>query len=237
MPNTTYRIISIGSAVGTGVTGSYWVYLPAVAKNNTVYQYCVANEIICARLGSFLGLPVPPMGVVSERRLGAEIWCASLDFNTTGAMPPPVVPTDCYRMFPDFSCGLLLFDVLVANSDRHASNFALDNGNLHIFDHSHALFGYAPGFGLDRLNDLRDRLGISGGSHTSGNRHSLLDIVDNESLFEKWELRIKQIPDFFIEETCESVVDIGCTAFEAGAAADFLKHRRDNLRQILKSNS
>jgi hypothetical protein len=83
--------------------------------------------------------------------------------------------------------GVLLFDVLIANPDRHAMNVHLDASRkpyrMSIFDHSHALFGYENGKADERLSALKDSLGISGGTVTGQNRHCLLNAIPNDYFF------------------------------------------------------
>jgi hypothetical protein len=240
MPSALYRIESLGRHLGVGVAGSRYVYLSAVAKENGANApYCIANELICGELGRFLRLPVPPVGIVTQAGSGPMV--ASLDFNLTGNSLPPVNVNQCVRMLPTLSAGLLLFDVWIANCDRHEANFSVDTGTtppqMSIFDHSHALFGYATGQGEARLTALRDRLGISwttNGPVDSGqHRHCLLDFISTDGDFHHWLERIRSTPDFFIDEVCRDAMPYGATLQEAQAAAGFLKHRRDNLRNII----
>ena len=121
--------------------------LSAIAKDNSLAPYCIPNELICGELARFLRLPVPPVGVVSQSA-GTPLF-ASRDFNLTGNSLPPVDVAACVQQLPRLSAGLLLFDIWVANCDRHAENFSVDflatPPVMNIFDHSHALFGYAGG--------------------------------------------------------------------------------------------
>jgi hypothetical protein len=233
-----HRIITFGPPVGIGATASYYVTIQAVAKvNGAPAPYCVPNEIICAEIGRFLGLPVPPWGVVSAPNMADPHWFASLDFNLTGNALPPVDPQICFAQLPDLATGLFLFDTLIANSDRHNGNFSVDTlvnpPQMNVFDHSHALFGATAGAGQARLHDLINRLAVTGGSHTRGNRHCLIDVIANDKYFEKWLQRIQKMPDFFIEESCDSPVGMGIEGSDAHEAAAFLKHRRDNLKRII----
>lgn len=164
MSRGIYRIESMGRQLGIGVAASRYVNLSAVAKENvSAAPYCIPNELICGELGRFLRLPVPPFGIVSQTSGGVRF--ASLDFNLAGNALPPVDIANCLRILPSLSAGLLLFDIWVANCDRHAANFSVDflatPPQMNIFDHSHALFGYATGQGQSRLLVLMDRLGIS----------------------------------------------------------------------------
>jgi hypothetical protein len=244
MPGAMYRIESVGRQLGIGVAQSRYVYLSAVAKANSASTapYCIPNELICGELGRFLRLPVPPVGIVLHA--SGEPLFASLDFNLTGNSLPPVNVVNCVRDLPSLSTGLLLFDIWVANCDRHAGNFSVDfygaPPKMNIFDHSHALFGYAKGQGETRLMELRDRLGISWTTNNpvdSGqHRHCLLDAVNDDGHFDFWLNRIRATPDFYIEDICRDAEPYGLTAQEVSIAIDFLKARRDNINQIISNN-
>jgi len=107
---------------------------------------------------------------------------------------------------------------------------------MSIFDHSHALLGNQAGQGSQRLLNLRDRLGISKGAITSGNRHCLLDSLDSVVYLQGWVDKIKVIPDFFIDDICTKVLNLGASADEVNACKDFLKYRRTNLATILNNH-
>ncbi|SPE45379.1 hypothetical protein SBA7_80016 [Candidatus Sulfotelmatobacter sp. SbA7] len=235
-----YRIVYFGPLLGLGVGDGRHVSLSAVAKSNSPNTpYCVANEVICAEIGRFLGLPIPPAGVIYAPN-GTQLFYASLDFNLAGNDLPPVNVTKCVKLLPKESAGVLLFDMLIANSDRHGQNFSVDflsrPPKMNVFDHGHAMFGKDTGKGGARLHKLRDRLAVSGGSLTQGNRHSLIDQIDSDVHFGYWLDRMKQIPDFFIEDLCQEVVGLGCDEKEAEMAISFLKYRRAKLGQIIQAN-
>lgn len=216
------------------------VSIPGVAKKNcTKAPYCVPNEVVCGEIGRYLGLPVPPAGV-SYPPKGNDLFYASLDFNLTGNTLPPVNVTKCVNALPEESTGVLLFDILIANADRHGRNLSVDflpkPPRMNVFDHGHALFGSVSGQGVARLAKLRDRLGISAGSRTAGNRHCLLDQVSTDAHFGHWIDRIRQIPDYAIEDLCAELPGLGCAEAEASAAVDFLKYRRVRLSQIIEDN-
>jgi hypothetical protein len=244
MAGGPYRIVQFDRPLGTGVSDSWRLSVSAVAKYNepAAAPYCLPNELICGEIGRFLGLHVPPGAIVyAQGHSPAEHWFASLDFNLTGNSLPPVDVDDCVAQLPDLSTGLLLFDILVANCDRHAGNFAVDflasgGPQMSVFDHGHALFGFVPGQGLQRLTDLRDRLGASGGTVTTGNRHCLMDVLNTSAYFQKWLDRIRAAPNFFLEERCQAAVGLGVGDPEGFAAVDFLKYRRDNLVTILNNH-
>jgi len=155
-PVGCYRIITVGRQLGVGVAGSHFLEVSAVAKKNTArLPYCVPNELICGEIGRFLRLPVPPCGIVRSDVSRKDVWFASLDFTSAGDTPPPADARQCAKRLPDLVTGILCFDILVANTDRHCGNMAFESRNLrmHIFDHSHALFGCA-GSGQGRVSRL-----------------------------------------------------------------------------------
>lgn len=235
-----FDLVGFGPALGVGVTDARYVRLQAVAKTNGPNApYCLPNEIICAELGRFLRLPIPPFVVVQGAGQPAP-WFASMDFNMQMNTLPPVIPAHCFVALPRESVGLLLFDVWVANSDRHAANLTVDSAAtpplMTVFDHSHALFGPHPGNAQARLAALRGRLGVTGGPHTGGNRHCLLDAIRDDVWFGEWVARIGAVPDFLLDDLCREVLPCGITSAEAVAAADFLKHRRDNLAALVAAN-
>ena len=241
MPNTPFRICRVNrkDRLG-GVTGSYLATIHAVIKGSDYVPYCVANESICSILGIILQLPVPPAAIVSSKSKPNIPLFASLNFNTSKDALPAVMGSQCFAVLPELSTGLLLFDIWIGNSDRHRGNLKVDYlstpAEMWIFDHSHALFGYQAGMGYNRLVDLRDRLAVSGGLVTLGNRHCLLDHVSNDKHFSDWIGRIKSLPDFVIQGACRSAISLGVTAAEVDAVENFLLHRRNNLERIIHDN-
>jgi hypothetical protein len=158
---------------------------------------------------------------------------ASFDFNLTDNVLPPADPAACVKALPDLATGLIVFDVLIANSDRHASNLSLDDSvtpaQMNVFDHSHALLGTAKGNGEKQLNDSKTLFVANG--------HCLIPVLDTDQFFDKWYDRVARIPDFFIDEVTKDAEPYGLTANEVKTAAAFLKHRRDNIRPMLQANS
>lgn len=234
-----YRIIQFGQQLGVGVADSQYAEVSAVAKRNTNFApYCIPNELICAEIARFLCLPVPPAGIIHAPQAPTPIWFASLDFNLTGNSLPPVDAADCYARLPELTTGVVLFDILVANPDRHRHNLSLDSAKtppeLNIFDHSHALLGAVAGQAIQRLQAMRDMFGLAA-TPTEPNQHCLLDAITADVHFAKWTDRIQLLPDFYIEEVCQAAVGTGIDRSEAAAAIDFLKHRRDNYHQVLST--
>lgn len=219
-----------------GASQGFLAQVSGVIKDNRAAPYCIANEYIAGRIGAFLGLPVPPCAVVIDGTTPNKPWFGSLDFNLDAHTLPPVNPADCVKAMPVESTGLLMFDVLIANSDRHTTNFEVDAPRMSVFDHSHCLFGQIAGQGEGRLNAMKGRLAISGSAVTGGNRHCLLDVLDTSNHFEHWVRRIRLLPNFFIDDVVQDVHDAGITSAEASAVAAFIKERRDTIWDIVKAN-
>lgn len=236
-----FRIVSVARQLDLGSTDTYVVNLEGYAKyDNQAVPYCVANEYICAELARYLRLPVPASGILASPEVQiAQTWFCSLDFNLTGDNLPPVNVQRCVDELPFESAGLLLFDILVANRDRHAGNFSVafvpKPAQMSVFDHGHALFGTVAGQGIHRLKSMTGRLAITGGELTSGHRHCLLDAIHDARCFGEWCDRIRSIPRFLLHEICSSVVD-SVTLDESRAAEIFLRRRKEQIGRLLKQN-
>jgi hypothetical protein len=245
-----YQLVRVGGPVGSGITQPHTATVQAVVKRNTSDDpYCVANELICGHLGQFIGLPIPPCGLFVEPRSPTlPPFFGSLSFNVTGDDLPPADPGGCVAAYsdpahprPDVVVGTLLFDVWVGNGDRHVRNLALDTAvsppQLHVFDHSWALFGRERGKGAARLHRLRDELGVSESSSASGNRHCLLDTVRTNARFPFWLDRIRQVPDFVVTDVIDAVFRAGLIdGAEVTAARGFLQFRRAKLSAIINNS-
>ncbi len=235
-PKNIYRIARKAQPVGIGAAGSFHVDLMAVAKaNSTQVPYCVANEYICARLGRFLGLPIPPAELTSQSDTG-EVWFSSLNFNFSGSDSLPPADVDvCVVQIPRESAGLLIFDVLVANPDRHRNNLSLDQNQgmaqvLTVWDHSHALLGIVEGSACNRFQQMQVNNQLEIGNHC------LIGKLRTNDDFPYWCGRVSAIPDFFIDDICDQAGPNGLNNNEIVGVKGFLKHRRDRIVDILNAN-
>jgi hypothetical protein len=151
-----------------------------------------------------------------------------------------VRPAECYNQHPRLCTGILLFDILIGNCDRHRGNIKVDNPNkpkrIHVFDHDHALFHVEPDKGCERLEAIKDRLGITGGSVSSQHRHIFLDEANSVPHMEEWCFRIRDIPPWFIEDVCQQVRGVGVRKKEIMKASEFLTERRDTLGPLILAN-
>ena len=126
-------------------------------------------------------MPIPPFALL--RKGGEKGLFASLNFGNE-SVPDDADPHECVKADLELCTGVLLFDSLIANSDRHVGNIKVDRptrpSEMFIFDHDHALFGVMPGGDeLKRLVKLKDRLAITGQQPTGGNTHCFLKYIDS----------------------------------------------------------
>src|SRR5216684_1697475 len=138
-----YRITGWGQPVGMGATGAIFAQVSAICKKNGAQNpYYVANELVAAELGRILRLPVPPGFIVLDANQVAHY--ASLDFNLTGVSLPPIIPGNFTTTFLSELGAIIVFDIFIANTDRHPGNLSAEYGQspkFTLFDHSHSLLG------------------------------------------------------------------------------------------------
>lgn len=206
-------------------------------KISDISPYLIPNEVIAGCIAHYLKLSLPLLALMKSRGGAAMTMFASLQFARLDSEPDDFRPKECYRKMPDLCTGIVLFDILIANADRHRWNIQTDSASdpalIRIIDHDRALFGVD---GVPRLQRLKERLGISGGSVTHDNRHCLIDHLSDADLMWKWRERIAAIPEWFIKETCDEVRGIGARKAEVEEAAKFLIYRKNNLSDIVLAN-
>lgn len=221
-----------------GVNDAWWLTHKSLGRENSdVSPYLIPNEWICANIGMFLRLPIPPFALMREGP-GHKGMFASLKFGAGDVPPNDADPSICVTKMPDLCSGVLLFDILIANADRHRGNIKVDDPlnpkELDVFDHDRALFGVEPNQGSQRLDRLTDRLGVSAGTQTGETRHCFLDELRTNKYFHKWLQRIATLPDWFLDDICRDIVGLGATREEADSALMFLKHRKRQLARIVQ---
>jgi hypothetical protein len=215
-------------------------HVPAYHRERTEYSpFCVPNELICATIGRFLGLPIPPFAIT---HFDGRTYFSSLNFNSndTGDEPPPVNPAVCAQKLPWLCTGIVFFDILVANPDRHEKNLAVDDvdnpSQLLVYDHDQALFGGGGDpFGIARLNTLWERSGITGGVVTGGVECCLLQSIATVDYFDEWRDRVEDIPDWFVQDVCTEAIKVGIDKRQAQRASEFLVHRKRTIRELVQS--
>ncbi len=198
--------------------------------------YGVANEYICGELGHFLGLPLPPFAIAESMHFRGPIF-STINVNYDGRDFSPVEPDACCACLPEICAGAIVFDVLIANSDRHPRNLVVDNdakpSEIYLYDHDVAFFGCFKGDGISRLKDMAGRLAITGKPPAGGNRHVFLNKLKSQDYLGVWCDRICTIPTSFIERVCKRALGFGITTDEYNAGIRFLCDRRGSMRSIL----
>jgi len=236
MNGAKYRVLNWDSVVaGTGVNRATTAALHAYAKrNNPQSPYLVANEHVAGRIAEFLCLPVPPHCVADRDEV---TYFLSLSFNLTGEELPPAFPDEIVAHFPKEAAGIVIFDIYIANFDRHSRNLAAVTHSspprLSMFDHDRSLLGMVAGNGEKHLAQAAGSIVIDG-SPGFGNRHCLLDVIPDGGLLDVWVERVRGIPDWYLENAAEEAQQYGqITAREAAALGAFLKRRRELLGRLL----
>jgi hypothetical protein len=223
-----------------GVNDAWWLKHRSVGRENSFMSpYLLANEWICGNIAQCLRLPIPPFALMRSGPTAKGMF-ASLKYGSKKVTPDDANPDRCFRNLPRLCTGILLFDIFVANSDRHSGNIKVDvpfdPKVIDIFDHDRALFGALENDGVKRLQDLLDRLGVGKGSVSGGNRHCFIDVVDTTDHFHEWLERISLIPDYFIDDICADAKGIPVGKDEIEMATTFLKYRKKKLSEIIANN-
>jgi hypothetical protein len=247
-PTHLYYAATWGNPVGVGASGTVFTDLSGYAKLPTTQApFVVVNEFVAWRLASAAGLPVPPGALLGNHPDGVVGW-VTLSYLASHSVPPPVSPESVVKSFPELAAGVVVFDFIIANTDRHAGNLALVTGpvlatggpkvreRLEVFDHSHAVVNngqhnnnQSP---QDYLNALKDQFVI-------GNNCLLAHLTSAEDLL-AWCLRLSRLlTDEVIRETCEeaAMITSGFTPDDASVLSDFLMSRRDTAAGVLRTHA
>lgn len=217
-------------------------YAQAWHKANTEWSpYVIYNEFICGELGRAIRLPIPPFAITHHGGgRTREALFSSLDFNFSRANLPRIIPDICAKAMLSLCTGVLVFDILIANEDRHDENLLVDNvarpREMYIYDHEQSLLGGCNEQGIPRLQKLRDRLGITGSTVTGGNQHVFLPVITTCKYIARWAKRIRDIPDWFIVDICSEARSLGLERNASDACADFITHRKASLSNLIDSH-
>ncbi len=227
MSANTYKLWALGNAVNDGVSGSIHIGLAAIAKRaNPGEPNIVINELLCNLFARALFLPCPPGALLDNA--GENYFC-SLNFNLAGqALPPSPIPLVLSKCQP-LCWGVLLFDALVMNTDRHGRNLAFDRTSerIQIFDHSRAFLPLKATIDT-AIKDNAGKLGFSG--------HCLKQEISSMDGFDFWVARIKSMPDYIVEESVNEICEIGFPNDKKSVTIDFLKSRRNGIDSLIKNN-
>jgi hypothetical protein len=240
MARQWFNYIARENHLSTGVNEKWIVTTRSHARENSDDSpYLIPNEWIASNIAWMMRLPVPPFALMRKGRTRKGMF-GCLEFGESERRPHDVRPSRCVACLPDLCTGIVVFDVLVANSDRHAGNLQVNDPfnprEMYVYDHDRAIFGAHRGRARTRLQRLLDRLGISAGSVTGDNRHCFLDELSTAAYFARWIRRATTVPDWFIDEICGDVTGMGVNKAHTDIAADFLKHRKKNLGAIINAH-
>lgn len=236
LPRAIFSAVNPANAIECGLA---WGQCGALHK--TFWDgspFCLWNEYIASSIGHFLRLPIPSF---SFSELSGRQFFSSLDFNFDRDELPPIIPDCCWEGLPDLSTGVLLFDILIANCDRHDNNLVVDRITapkaMRVFDHDQSLLGGGMHpIGIERLELLKDRLGVTGSATTKGTRHCLLREVTHDRYFEKWLDRIWDMPHWFIQDICAAAVNHGMPKAESQAVCEFVLHRAQHMEHLIRTH-
>jgi hypothetical protein len=203
----------------------------------------VPNEYVCGRIGQLLGLPVPPGAVIQPQSEDQGAAWVTLNFAPKNEPLPPVDPATVVAAVPDLAAGVVVFDLFIANTDRHTGNLAFlpSEKRLDVFDHSHALMGIKRGRVQQRLGDLRTMTGLSGQpvDDVGANRHCLIDHITGAQALLGWAEDLQAlVSDRFLERICAeaSALKIGASPEDMMRVEEFLRERRESIKHLLLSH-
>lgn len=224
---------------GVNQDQTWWVKCEGVGKQRSADNpYLFANEWIAGCIAQFLRLPIPPFTLMSKCSKRTAMFCSySFQGDST---PSDVDPVTLIKLHPFICAGITVFDIFVANPDRHGGNLKVDNKakpkDFFIFDHERALFYIYANEGIQRLNDRANRLGITDGADSADEWHCLMEHLESLADIAEWVRRVESIPDWFIEATCEEVWKHGITRAETNAVIAFLKDRQSRISTLISEN-
>lgn len=225
-----YRTTGWGQPVGIGATGAVYANVSAICKTNSASPYFIANELVASELGRILRLPVPPGFIVLDTTPTA--YYASLDFNLTGVALPPVIAGDFIAAFRPELPLIVVFDIFIANSDRHDRNLSAVYAppSFNLFDHSHALLGGgAASTGITCLQNAQTSIVVNAA-------HVVISGINDENLLVAAVERVESIPNYYIESIVGEASGYGVTAPEARTLREFLINRKDQVRHLIGAN-
>jgi hypothetical protein len=221
------EVLGWGEPVGDGRTNSQYCTVSAVAKfGQDEDAYVAANEYISARLGLSLGLPIPPCAFVRNER--GRLGIVSMRVGPKGEKPPPANFDHFINDHRGLAIDVLVFDTWINNRDRSPQNLIYSRaGRIRpaVIDHDQALLQVWPNRGKLHLEQHRD---------DALPEHPFSVAVQDEAHLKASIERVRSVPRFMIERTCEEVVrEKGITDIEAVAVLDFLHKRQAALEALV----
>jgi hypothetical protein len=217
-----------------GINPAWWVQHQSYAKaNSPTSELCVANEWVAGHLANFLRLPVPPFALFRATGHPRKMF-ASLRFGERDTPPNDCRPLQCIAADRRLCTGIIVFDIFIANGDRHRENIKVDDPihpqEFSLIDHERALLGPKKGDqAIQRLLRLWDELGID--------NHCLAPHLDTAEHIEHWTQMVRFIPWPTLRALCDEATELGATKPLADKLYEFLEHRHRNLPEIIKQHT
>lgn len=227
----------------SGTNPAWWLYHRSLARSSTHNWYLLVNEWIAANLGWYLRLPIPPFALMRSSSKAQRLF-ASLDYSGRDTQPDDMDPHALASFMPNECVEVLLFDILIANPDRHEGNLKVDDvsapSRIEVIDHDAALFGRSQrSKGAERLGRLLGTRSLGlwpGAAEQHPPTHKLLGAISRADAMAGAIQRITDMPDDFIERVCRECADLGPTKSEIDAVITFLIDRKQRFLEILKDN-
>ncbi|SMP75837.1 hypothetical protein SAMN06265222_12022 [Neorhodopirellula lusitana] len=218
-----------------GTNDALWLHHRSLAKSVKKNKYLIANEHICGNVGWYLRIPIPPFATM--RKGNSTRFFASLDFGSNITRPPDMQPHLVAEKLPKLATGVTLFDIFIANPDRHEGNLKVDcrfnPTTMDVFDHDQALLG---DIGEERLKKCEGNLGLTLKLRHSPHFHKLAPELRSCEHFSHWLTRIESLDDEFISDVCNECRDFGLLAREVEGCRSFLVKRKSTLHEIINHN-
>lgn len=194
-----------------------------VKPNQPGNPFVVANEFISSRLASMVGLPVP-VGEVAKDAAGEVVWASAL-IGLKGQEPAPPAADVVLRDEPDLAAGAFVFDVWIANDDRHDDNVIyLPSIGFWIYDHDKTLGGRLTGL-PDALTPYRD---------VPLTTHMFKGEPLDDALVGAWVQRVRGAPATAIKRILQIGATLGLYSSSAQAGImEFLEYRRRQLPRLV----
>ncbi len=220
-------------ATALGASDTRVVHLDGFAKLNTTQDpCCVANEYICGRLGQLMGLPIPPGAILKGPPGSGVLAWVTLTFAPGGIRLPPIDPAAVAAALPELAAEVIVFDVLIANTDRHAGNLAYmpAEARLEVFDHSHALLGAGPACGVAQYRAHR-------GAFATGGHCLIPHIGDPDAIDRAAQLAMTAIRDGAVARICQEAALLGLlSTMDATVLKELIIERRGALMTLVRDN-
>lgn len=205
----------------------------AVKEYTKAKPYTLISEWLCADIASSLGLPIP-----SRRTIPYNGQCLGFEWRDDSKEFMPGMESKLLN--PEAIFGMLAFDVLVCNRDRHSGNILFQRPspgvakyNLELIDHSHALIGDLANFaaleGFLTKNPDPDSFLRKAPSELRG-------LVKDLAAFDPWIHKIESLSQTQLTDSAAQLPDEWKpNPDETGRLVDLLNSRRQAIRQLLES--